>query len=318
MNEIPVVSQDERYAENEARIIASQRKVYEAQYPPPEKPVFTSSVKQLLIGFGIMLVAAMIVSGSHTIPQFQRSVSDYSILGIVSLKKIVGVSAFTMIEVGMVMLAYSRIKHYTSTQKETWEHNMKLVPRLILGAMVLVLAVALMGNVYSTLTYGHETESQPVVTQPATTLASMRVSTEPAAMSSYKLPIVGVSPETLLFVLLGVSAPALTLLSGEVIGYVGTTEHAKQESKLKKWREDLAAYNEAFLEWRTKQRRGVWRNEADMPPQQQYQTAERVEKAVKELQPIYIDKDRRKCPACEKTMHRASWTRHPCRFEEKK
>lgn len=311
----------EQYAEKEERAIHAQRRIYEAKFPPPVEPTISNNTKQLLIGFAIIFTAAVIVSGAHTIPLFQRSIPDYD-MGIANLKNIVGIAAFVMIEVAMIILTYSRIKHYTSTQRESWEHSVKLISRFIIGATILVFVVALFANVYSTLTLSHGNEAAD--TNTVESLASIKtvnaVEQKPAAFLGMSFPGLSEIAEISLFVLMGASAPVLTLLSGEIIGYTITVENAKNESKIKKWRDEIQVYNQEFNDYYNSQKgRGIWKIEVEESRPKEVMLLERSGKPeVNQLTPIKVQVDGKvkyECPRCRKVITRQAWQNHGCRFD---
>lgn len=307
----------ELYATKEENAINASRKIYEAKYPPPTKPKIQSNIWKFVAGFAVLLIASNIVSGAHTIPLFQRSISETILFGFISLKKVVGVSSFTMIEVGMVMLAISRIVHYTSMQRETWEHNNKQVSRFILVSIALIFGVALFANIYSTLTLSLENGQQTTnVNSQIATLTTVSI-TDPENEQTGGLERIA---SIILFTLMGSSAPVLTLLSGEVIGKVLVSENAKKDLKLKKWEEDTEAWNDAFLEdYRRRKGHGVWKVEIEEPIEQQFIPLNRPEKASSNaLEPIKIrvdDKIKYECPSCHKVITRQAWSHHKCRYD---
>lgn len=315
-----------KYADKEESAIQAARVIYLAKYPMPEKPKIQSNIWKFIAGFSILLIAATIVSGAHTIPLFQLSIAEYKVFGAISLKKIVGVSAFTMIEAGMVMLAISRIVHYTSTQRETWEHNNKQVSRFILVSLGLIFGVALFANIYSTLTLSVEHDQESAVDNVSSqaqaseiTMVSNPVNTQNVTVQE-KSTLATVA-SVLLFTLMGASAPVLTLLSGEVIGKVLVSENAKKELKLQKWEKDKDTWNEAFLEdYKNKKGRGIWKVEVDEPVKQDVLLLNRPEKVVSNaLVPIKVkidDKIKYECPACHKVITRQAWVNHKCRFDD--
>lgn len=312
----------EQYADLEEKAIASQRRIYEAKFPPPAEPRMTDRAKFVVTGFGIIFAAAVIVSGAHTIPLFQRSVPDYEIEGI-SLKNVVGIAAFVMIEMAMIILTYARITHYTSTQRDTWQRGVTLITRFIIAATVMVFVVALFANVYSTLTLSHD--SSELNSQEPVSLASIKtVTTEPkpVAVLGFELPNASTFAEISLFVLMGASAPVLTLLCGEIIGHTLTVENATNDKKKEKHNEVMNAYNQAFNEYyESKKGKGVWKVGIPQQEQSQPQPVKLLERptepVVNDLQPVKRQLDGKvkyECPACKKVITRQAWQNHKCRF----
>lgn len=306
----------ERYAEKEEKAITAARKIFAAKRPPPILPRIKSNVWKFIAGFTIMVIAGMIVSGVHTIPLFQKSVEAEEIFGI-STRTLVGNAAFIMIEVGMIMLAISRIIHYTSMQKETWEQNNKQVSKFIQITLGLIFSVALLGNIYSTVKLGidsNESESAAPVSMPMagiTTINNPQNATVEVEKEGIPLDKI---VSLILFTLMGSAAPVVTVLSGEVIGKVLVSEGAKKDILMKRYNEDMEAWNQEFIaDYRSHKGRGVWKIEVDNPTESTL--LEIPEKAGEELKAIYIDKDRRQCPKCRKIMTKQSWTRHPCRVK---
>lgn len=313
----------EQYADLEEKAIASQRRIYEAKFPPPAEPKMSDKAKYVITGFGIIFAAAVIVSGAHTIPLFQRSVPEYEIEGF-SLKNLVGIAAFVMIEMAMIILTYSRITHYTSTQRDTWQRGVRLITRFIISATMMVFAVALFANIYSTLTLSHNPDGKESIQEP-TAIANLRtVGTEqkPAALLGIEIPDLPEIAEISLFVLMGASAPVLTLLSGEIIGHTLTVENATNEKRQEKHDEEMLKYNQAFNEYyEAKKGKGVWKvgvPQQQAAPPQPVKLLERPEEpAVNDLQPIKRQVDGKvkyECPACSKVITRQAWQNHKCRY----
>lgn len=300
------------YADKEELAIISARKIYTVKRPPPEKPKFKSNVIRFVLGFTVMILAGMVVSGAHTIPLFRDSVKDGEIIGI-NVKDAVSVAAFVLIETGMIMLAISRIVHYTSMQRETWEHNNKQVSRFIVVSLALIFSVALFANVYSTIKEGLENKSVEATPAPVS-MPMAGITTVSAPPAAVKTTTEGITLDKvvsiILFTLMGSSAPVVTVLSGEIIGKVMVSENAKKEAADRKYEADRDQWNNDFLEdYKAKKGRGVWKVEVEeaeapklIPPP--------PEKPI--LQAIYIDKELRQCPTCNKTMKKQSWANHPC------
>lgn len=311
----------ERYADDATSVLASMRRIFEAKFPPPQIPVISKRSKQIIAGFGVVCAAAIVVSGAHSIPLFQRSIENTDLFGLIGLKKVVGASAFIMIEMAMIFFAYVRITQYQATQRDSWEHSVKLISRFILFAMMLVFGVALFANVYSTLTMSYEPHVSTELLEPEA-IASIRtvsIKDAPPSFLGVELTFTGIA-EAALFILMGASAPVLTLLSGEIIGYTITVENAKNERKMEKYRADMETWNASFNEYyEANKGRGVWRIEVGQQAPQGYALLDRRSKSVaSNLQPnkLRLDgKTKYKCPVCDKVMTRQAWQNHPCRFD---
>lgn len=301
----------EVYADKEQSAITAARQIYTVKRPPPEKPKIKSNVWKFIGGFSVLVIAGMVVSGAHTIPLFQNSVKDGEIAGI-NIKDAVGIAAFTMIEVGMIMLALSRIVHYTSMQKETWEQNNKQVSLFIVASLGLIFSVALFANVYSTIKLGLEDSGAENSEPDPVSMPMAGITTVSAAESVVVKDSEGITLDKvvslLLFTLMGSAAPVVTLLSGEVIGKVMVSEGAKKDIADRRYKEDMEVWNNEFLEdYKARKGRGVWKIETEdvieaklLPPEKPKLTA------------IYIDKENRQCPTCQKIMKKQSWPNHPC------
>lgn len=113
--------------------------VYEATHRPPERPAAVSRQIRVVDGLlFVLMTASMVVSGAHTIPV----VLDLTPVPEGWVKLVVGVSAFVMVEVAIIVLSYVLI---SSALEEDVRRPLTLGLRL-------AMTVALAANVYSTVT----------------------------------------------------------------------------------------------------------------------------------------------------------------------
>lgn len=107
---------------------------YVVTNPPPVQKAYQQDNFWIKVALCVVLVASIIVSGSHTIPTFAD--------GDTLIKGIVGVSAFFMVEVAIVALEFIRTqRHYRIAREEPAS-----LGYFIVAGLVVAVAVALLGN----------------------------------------------------------------------------------------------------------------------------------------------------------------------------
>jgi hypothetical protein len=160
---------------------------------------------------GLLVTASVIVSGSHTIPVFAESLPAGTPPVIVFL---VGGAAFVAIEAAILIYAYQRVEKSYSTNP----HKSQEVQRLMGYGLALSIAVALGANVYSVLK-PHMVDGLEGV---------------------WDAVKIGVS------VLVGISAPVLAFIAGELFGLLTVEARARQsqilaehDAAVEAWREGL-------------------------------------------------------------------------------
>lgn len=201
------------------------RPVYYFDFPQPEPPQPRTGDRVAIVGIVVMLIAAMVVSGSRTIYEFSGATDDRPIEagGLV-----VGVAAFLMLEIGATAIAIARI----STNYNKGSHA--TLQGWMVGGVIAAALVLIAGNLDATLTRAG-------------------------------VPI----PEfidTIIQIVIAVSAPLLTIVGGEVLGmYVArskietdraATEHrdalltweAQRQAAVREHRDDEAAWSDALNE----------------------------------------------------------------------
>lgn len=133
------------YDDVQARVVAAYSAfegVYRVQHPEPQRPPSArpGPTDVLIIGsIAIMVVAAMIVSGSRTIAEFGA----------------VGGAAFVMLEVGALILAIWRAVHASEDQH-------RFSRRLVKAGLGITIGVMLAANIDATAR-AHEVEIAPEV-----------------------------------------------------------------------------------------------------------------------------------------------------------
>lgn len=110
------------------------RMIYTKQFPPPERRIIQVDNRIQIGTLLLVVVAAIIVSASHTIPVFMRGTGA-----------ITGIAAFVMLEFGLVALTYQRTREKTLRDGSN-ESSFKWIT----GAIGLTLFILLVGNIYYT------------------------------------------------------------------------------------------------------------------------------------------------------------------------
>jgi hypothetical protein len=114
------------------------RRLYVVTTPPPEKEAYQSDNQFIRVVLGIILVASMVVSGSHTIATFANGSSV--------VHMIVGFAAFCMLELTLAAFAFvGTQRHYRVEQSEP-----KSFKRFIFAGVVIPFAVMILGNIDDT------------------------------------------------------------------------------------------------------------------------------------------------------------------------
>lgn len=171
---------------NEA--FAAYRETYSQTNPPPDlqKVARKHAQNNRLIYrvLGALVASSMVVSGSHTVPVFADSLPSAT---PTLIKLMVSVAAFIAIEVAILVYAYQRVEKAHADNP-----NMsKDVQRLMGYGLLLAIAVALGANVYSVL--------KP-------------------HMTGEGLKQVWDMVSIIVAVLVGISAPVLAFIAGELFG----------------------------------------------------------------------------------------------------
>lgn len=201
------------FVEQYTAAYAAHRATYILRNPQPEKtpydeiaqpPVLEESKRGdllIIVALTVMVLASVIVSGSRTIDEFGGG--------------LVGLAAFSMLEVGIVAYAYIRTKkHYDESRHQS-------VKRLTNAGMYLALAVTLSANLHATLKHNG------VVMAPWL--------------------------DTAILVLIAVSAPSLALISGDVLGMEAVAGSHRQrkaqeahQAKVEAWNAARRAHEESY------------------------------------------------------------------------
>ncbi len=175
------------------------RNTYAQTNPPPDlqkvarKHVQSNKVMYRLLG--VLVVASVVVSGSHTVPVFADSLptGTHPIIAL-----IVSVAAFVAIEVAILVYAYQRVEKAHADNP-----NMsKDVQRLMGYGLALAISVALGANVYSVL--------KPHMVGELTSIWQ------------------GVS--IIVATLVGISAPVLAFIAGELFGLMNVEARERKNT----------------------------------------------------------------------------------------
>jgi hypothetical protein len=243
-------SQPSIYDETAQRIEAAYkafRAGYEVMKPPPKEPLLPPqpisapkpSVEDKPIetpfwghkqwGMIAGLIGSVIVSASHTIPVFLGldSISDINLL---SIEFIIGLSIFVMIEMSVIVFAYSATE---SEGNSDTAHRVKSFTR---GGMWFIVTIAILANVYYVLA------------------ANIAIPTEGFMAVSWGWIRVTI------FLLIGTSAPVIAFMTGDILAVDILKHRAKIRRDMQAWEEKLnrdfeaweAKKNEELVDWETK------------------------------------------------------------------
>lgn len=201
---------------------------YATQYPAPTPKQFARrnirNNKTQRLFLILLVIASVVVSGSHTIPTFVESLPDDWGL----LRLAVGLFAFAMVELGIILYAYERVEK-SYQENANYAHTIK---RLMGIGMGLGLVVALGANLYSSL--------KPIFADATETSA--------AGWDVVQL---------IVFILVGISAPILAFIAGEVFGMLDVEERQARAKTIEDYENALVAWEEGLrAAW--KQAEGQW------------------------------------------------------------
>jgi hypothetical protein len=198
------------------------KRTYQTMNPPPEFIVadeFKLGWKQY--GMMVGIVASVIVSGSHTIPII------VGVNNVNAITVLIGLSAFVMIEVMLIILAYS------STEQQFKAHDdiRSRVKNFTRAGFYFVLFVAVAANIIYVI------EHNMVIPQERLLLI---------AWQGIRL---------IVYLAIGISAPVIAFITGEIIA-VDVLEHRSRQNKLdKEWQTLMQEWQEALNRSWTSQRK---------------------------------------------------------------
>lgn len=166
-----------RYDELQATVKAAYTyhvETYSMMHPPPEKRAAEISRLDLIVAFSlvVLVLASVIVSGSRTIAEFGAFIGGN--IGIV-----VGVSAFVMLEIALVIYAFF-------DTKKSGAHSDRYVVRMTRLGIGIAFVVSVFANIHAIS----------------------------KAQGNYVSPII----DGLILLLVAISAPTLALISGHILG----------------------------------------------------------------------------------------------------
>lgn len=191
---------------------SAYRKTYELRTPAPTRQAATGSSIWLYLALAATVIASVAVSGSRTIPEFGGDA--------------IGVAAFIMLEVGMILYAYLRTR--TDYDRTTHESLKKRTNQALRWTFV----IACMANVHH--------------------IAQFKIE---------DLIIFGLHVgEVVSFVIdisIGLSAPTLAFISGDILGQQSAMRAGRQkqldtefDSAMNKWLEGLnTSWNSQKKKW---------------------------------------------------------------------
>lgn len=211
------------YDETAQRIQAAYlafRQLYEVQHAIPKEPNYPAmpnadakpesgsfwGIKQT--GMVLGLIGSVIVSASHTIPVFLglKTVSEINLL---SFEFVVGLAIFVMIEMSVIVFAYSATESEGNTDTA---HRVRSFTR---GGMWFIVTIAILANVYYVLA------------------ANINIPNDGFFALSWELIRVGI------FLLIGTSAPVIAFMTGDIIAIDVLKHRAKVKRDIQAWQEKL-------------------------------------------------------------------------------
>lgn len=189
------------------------RRTYEMMQPPPVMPANAERVlgwKQA--GMFLGLLGSVIVSASHTIPIFVGSTN------ITPLTIFIGIAVFVMVEVGIIVFAYSS----TEQQHKTREDIRNRVKHYTRNGLYFIVTVAIAANVVYVIEHNITIPNDAVI---QSTWNGVRV---------------------VIFLAVGLSAPVIAFLTGEILA-VDVLEHQSRFSKnVEKYQAELAEWQDGL------------------------------------------------------------------------
>lgn len=163
------------------------KRIYESQNPFPEDVSIKKTDFLIVVAVFIIVTASIIVSGSRTIVEFGGG--------------LIGVSAFVMIEMAVVLYSFYQTRiNWTKTKLEDTK-------KLVKWGLGITVTIAITANVHATL-------SQNGV---------------------YIIPFI----KTVILVIIAVSAPGLAWISGDILGieymrYLSNAEDVREQNSTRK------------------------------------------------------------------------------------
>jgi hypothetical protein len=216
------------------RAFRAFRALYEVQNPQPkessspalpiqddkpsvaDKPIIAPFVGNKQRGMIAGLLGSVIVSASHVIPVFLNKPSIYAVSWF-SFEAIVGLSIFTMMELGLVTYAYSSVENSPTSE------SAKKVQWITNKGLYFILTIAVMANIYYVL-------------QSSTSIA-------------IDFSDVWGWVRIVIFLFIGTSAPLTALMTGDILAMDVLRHRANARRDIQLWEEKLERDLEA---WRTK------------------------------------------------------------------
>jgi hypothetical protein len=183
---------------------------YEAQFPRPPKPPPFAGRPWLMIPFGLIAVSAIILSALRTAPIFQKIAEP--LVGA-SLSGLEAALALVVIEVSLVITRYMMVLH----ANETHTLDVQRLNVWMMRGFWLAFFVAVGANIYASV--AHVILEIP--------------SLAPA------LPVIDLAMATVV----GVSAPILAFISGDILAMLWITSEKRRADLLASWEESVSDWN---------------------------------------------------------------------------
>ena len=189
------------------------RRTYEMMQPTPTMPENAERVlgwKQA--GMFLGLLGSVVVSASHTIPIFVGETN------VTPLTIFIGIAVFVMVEVGIIVFAYSS----TEQQYKTREDIRTRVKNFTRNGLYFIVGVAIAANVVYVIEHNVTIPTDAIIQN---TWSAIRI---------------------VIFLAVGLSAPVIAFLTGEILA-VDVLEHQSRFNKLlEKYQADVAEWQDGL------------------------------------------------------------------------
>lgn len=200
----------QEYADRHNKAYEAFRSTYEKKNAPPVKPEVRSEHYWLKGFLVLLMVASMIVSGSRTIPEFGESLPN-DVTGL-----IVGVAAFFMLELGIIVYPFVRTALYYDDEKH------KGIKRLLGMGKWLALVVVVAANLHHMLT-----------------------------TNGYHIP----TANEVMITTLSIGAPILAFIAGDTLGMLMVRDNHRRRKAEEEYKAEYETYiGELNARWNREQK----------------------------------------------------------------
>lgn len=179
------------------------RETWAMMHPPPAEESANISRLDLIVAFSLLVIvlSSVIVSGSRTIAEFGGFIGG-------NIGVFVGVSAFVMLEIALVIYAF-----YDT--KKSGGHNDRYVIRATRFGLALAFIVSVFANLHATFKGQEGTYISPVV-------------------------------DGMILLMLAISAPTLALISGHILGSEVVSILNRKKEAADRYRESVEEWESAL------------------------------------------------------------------------